>query len=103
LRVCRGADADHLVRNREGLGSVRDDQNRALTAQPRDGIEHAALGLGVQAARRLVEQQHWLPRGDRASEGDPLSLTSRNATATCSQPFFRQLVDQVLGPDARQG
>src|SRR5580692_12851424 len=67
-------ESQDTVGDRERLGPVRDQENRALAAQTRDREEHRRLRLGVEAARGFVEQEDRQTGGDRARQGDPLPL-----------------------------
>ena len=56
---------------------VRDHERRAPAQQLVHVLLDRALGLGVERARRLVEQQHRRPVVDGARDRDPLRLAAR--------------------------
>ncbi|HEY4119941.1 MAG TPA: hypothetical protein VGM56_18880 [Byssovorax sp.] len=53
-----------------------DDGDRALVAERPQGVDHARLRRRVEAARRLVEEEHRLTARDGAREREPLPLAS---------------------------
>ena len=55
---------------------MRDDDDRAFAAQPRDGGEHPLLRGAVERARRLVEQEDRQACRERATDRDPLALAA---------------------------
>ena len=56
---------------------VRDHERRAALEQLVEVLLDRALGLGVERARRLVEEQHRRPVVDGARDRDPLLLAAR--------------------------
>jgi len=58
-----------------------------------------ALGLRIQPACRLVEQQHGKARRDGARERDPLTLTSGDGSPARPQARGSQRIGEVLGTE----
>src|SRR5436309_10459035 len=61
---------------------MRDQDDRAAAHQPLDRVDDRGFGLGIDGARWLVEDQQWAVREERAGDGDPLALTSRELDPT---------------------
>jgi diacylglycerol kinase family enzyme len=101
LRILSVREAHHHVRDRERFGAMRDDDDGALAAQPRDGREHALLSEAVERARRLVEEEHREARRERTCDGDPLALAARD----CALGHERSIAhgrDEALGAELRE-
>ena len=80
-RVVRAlVDDAALVDDEDAVGvadrreAMRDHEGRAALHEPREGVLHGGLALGVESARGLVEEQdrRVLEQGSR--DGDPLAL-----------------------------
>src|SRR6266545_1883936 len=74
-------DDDDAVRVPDGREPVRDDERRAMATaleshQILERPLHLALVLGVEGARRLVEDEDRRVLQERAGDGDPLPLTA---------------------------
>src|SRR5262249_2869285 len=76
---------DDAIGESEGLRAVRHEDDGALAREGRGGVEEALLGEGVEARRRLVEEQHRQPRRERPRDGDPLALAARELGAAGRQ------------------
>ena len=65
----------------DGEQVVRDDDRRALAHQLAQRLEQALAGLGVEAGRGLVEDQHRRVGEQRAGDRDPLALAAGEVAA----------------------
>ena len=54
-----------------------DDHRHAVFGEPHHDVEHLGDHLGVERARRLVEQHHLRVHRERPGDGDALLLTAR--------------------------
>ena len=75
-----GLEHRAVVGEGEELGrAVRDEDHRhaELALHPQEEAEHVAGELGVEGARRLVEEQELGVREQRAAEGHALALAAR--------------------------
>ena len=70
---------------------MRDEENRAAATETRDGTKNRRLRLGVEPARRLIEQQDRLRGRKRARERDPLPLAPRENQASGTETLARRL------------
>ncbi len=70
--------ADAVGERRRLLEVVRDEQRRqpGLRQHPGELGPDRGAGVRVERRRRLVEQQHPRPAGERAGERDPLPLAA---------------------------
>jgi hypothetical protein len=64
---------------------VGDEHHRQTIRQLAQRILHALLGLAVQRARRLVQEQDPGPPDECASEGDALPLPARERDPTIAE------------------
>ena len=64
---------------------MRDDQHGAPGHQPLERELHHALALGVERARRLVEQQDRAVGEDRARDREPLPLPAGQPHAALAE------------------
>ena len=67
---------------------------RAARVDVAHDVFHRARGLGVEARRRLVEEQHFRPQRPRAREREPLLLAAR-------QHARRAVGERAQGPRRR--
>ena len=82
-----GSGRSHdAVGQRGERGAVRHDQRGAPLGQPAHGVEHVGLGLGVEAGRRLVEDEERRVAHEGAGQGETLALAQRQAGAALAQP-----------------
>src|SRR5947209_2461435 len=72
---------DDLVGVSDGREAVGDRDRRAALGQPVERLLYGALGLGVERARRLVEDQDGRVAQDRAGDRDALLLAAGEAVA----------------------
>src|SRR6185295_19400989 len=83
----------------DGGEAMRDDDDGLVAVQGGDGLHHAALGRGVERARRLVEHQHGGVVVQGARDADSLALPARKSDAAlayeCIQAFW-QAVDELI-------
>src|SRR6266851_3642166 len=79
----RAAAVEHedLIRPADRGEPVRDDEHRARARQTLERAVDRELELGVEAGRRLVEDQDARPRQHGAGDGDALALTAREPHA----------------------
>ena len=75
-------DAVRMADRREPVG---DDQHRAAGHQPFERELDHALALGVERARRFVEQQDRTVGEDRARDREALPLSAREAHAALAE------------------
>jgi hypothetical protein len=89
-------EKQHAVGHFLNAGIVRDDKDRGaeLLVDLEQGLDHADAGLGVQGAGGLVAQQNIRPLRDRARDGDPLLLATRQ--------FGGKMIHAFFEPDQRQ-
>ena len=83
-----------------GREPVRDDDRRAVLHQPLERLLHQPLALGVERARRLVEQQDRRVAQDRARDRDALPLSARESRAALAEErvvALRQLAEELVG------
>ena len=76
-----------------------DRDHRAAARQLVERLLHGALGLGVEGARRLVEDQDRRVSQDRARDRDPLLLAARESVAPLADHRLVALgetLDQVV-------
>ena len=88
------------VRVPDGREPMRDDQHGAPGHQPLERELDHALALGVERARRLVQQQDRTIGEDRARDREPLPLPAGQAHAALAEIAgvpLRQLRDEFGG------
>src|SRR5262245_39411264 len=72
---------DHLVEREHRDGRVRDQYQRHLAAQRRDGACKCLHCFAIEVAGRLVEDQHLRALQQRAGDSDALALPTRKPNA----------------------
>src|SRR5207237_9973706 len=72
---------DYLVGVADRREAVRDRDRRAALGQPVERLLHQPLGLGVERARRFVEDEDRRVAQDRAGDRDALLLTAGETVA----------------------
>ena len=90
---------DDAVRADHCREPVRDGEGRPTADQPREGILHQRLGLGVERAGRLVEDEHGRVEQQRSGDGDALPLPRReqgSALADLRLVALGQLRDELM-------
>src|SRR5690606_34544716 len=78
---------------------MSDDDDGDFSTQLRDRAHHLAFALGVERARRLVEDEKARSAKERARDRDPLPLSTRKRAAPLadlSVETARARIDQVL-------
>jgi hypothetical protein len=60
----------------DGREAVGDDEHGAAGEQPLDGLLHQPLALGVERARRLVEDEDGRVEQQGAGDGEALALAA---------------------------
>ena len=91
---------EDTVRIRHRREPVRDDEGRAPLAQRIERPLDLALGLGIERARRLVEDQDRRILQDGARNGDALAFAARKRLAPFADHELiaaRLLHDEVVG------
>jgi len=78
---------------------MRHHEHGPLALEARDGLEHPALRVRVEAARGLVEQEHRLLRRDGPRQGDPLPLASRHCPASGAEKRALELSGKSTAAD----
>jgi hypothetical protein len=76
-----GVDHQDLVGAGDGGEAVGDHDRRAVGQRARESVLHERLVLGVEMARRLVEDHHRRVLQQHACDGEPLLLTARQPVA----------------------
>ena len=76
---------DDLVRVAHGGEPVSDHQHRPLRHEPVDRLLHQPLGLGVERAGGLVEDEDRRVAEERPRDGDPLPLSAREPGAALAE------------------
>src|SRR5438552_2389643 len=92
---------DDLVRIADGRETVGDRDRRAALREAVERLLHEPLGLGVERARRLVEDEDRRVAQDRARDRDALLLAAREAVAALADDgvvSLRQRRDHMMDP-----
>src|SRR5206468_1861377 len=71
--------------------AVRDQDGRALAEEAAQLVEDRALGLGVDARERVVEDEHPRRCGEHARERDALLLPARERDAALADDRLEAL------------
>src|SRR5207237_1635920 len=79
------------VRLLHGGQAVRDQDGRALAEEAAQLVEDGALGLGVDARERVVEDEHPRRCGEHARERDALLLPARERDAALADDRLEAL------------
>jgi hypothetical protein len=90
---------DDLVGVADGRQAVGDRDRRPALREAVERLLDESLGLGVERAGRLVEDQDRRVAEDRASDRDPLLLAAGEAVAALADDrvvSLRQARDQVV-------
>ena len=72
---------EYLVGALDGREAVRDDDGGAVAQHALDGLLDELLGLGIDGAGRLVEDEERRVKGECACERDELLLPDRESRA----------------------
>src|SRR5215212_6304352 len=97
---------EYLVGALDGREAVRDDDGGAVAQHPLDGPLDELLGLRVDGAGRLVEDEERRVEGERAREGDELLLAdgeARAALAHLGLVALGQALDEAVGVHLARG
>ena len=97
---------DDLVGVAHGREPVRDRDRRPALREPVERLLHEPLGLGVERARRLVEDEDRRVAQDRARDRDPLLLAAGEAVAALADDgvvALGQRRDHVVDPGSLGG
>src|SRR2546426_4324030 len=76
---------DDAVGRLDGREAMRDDKRGAPAHEALEGELHRLLALGIERARRLVEQQDGAVGEYRARDRDPLPLPARELDAALAE------------------
>src|SRR3954451_20438163 len=109
LELVGGALGDHpaVVDDHDVVGEqvrlvevLRSEEKRRPTRdEVFDHLPHVSASAGVQAGRRLIEEEHWRVSDERAGEVEPTShpsgVPARDAAAGVVEP---KLLEQLAGP-----
>ena len=97
---------EYLVGALDGREAVRDDDGGAVAQDALDGPLDELLGLGVDGAGRLVEDEERRVEGERAREGDELLLADREPRAALAHlglEALGQALDEAVGVHLARG
>ena len=97
---------DDQVRRPNGREPVRDDERCPARRQAGQRVLHQPLGLRVQRAGGLVQQQDRGVLQDRAGQRNPLALAARQARSPVTKPRFvalRQRGDEIVRRGGARG
>src|SRR5215207_3449822 len=97
---------EYLVGALDGREAVRDDDGGAVAQHALDGLLDELLGLGVDGAGRLVEDEERRVEGERAGERDELLLADRETGAALAHlgvEAFGQALDEAVGVHLARG
>jgi len=86
--------------------AMRDDDGSAVAHQPLKRLLDQSLALGVERARRFVQQQDGRVAQDRAGNRDPLALTSGESRPTLAQESVVAVgepADELVGGCGNRG
>ena len=91
---------DDRIGSHDRRQPVRDDKRRAVQHQRRQRVLHQQLSFGVERRRRFIQDQHRRVLEQRARDGHPLALSTRQflpALADSRVVAIGQLRDELVG------